>query len=69
MKRMVWGAVLFLCLAVGDSSRLLACDDRPMSRTHASVIETADNTVLITSDDEFVTVIVYSNSEARTEWM
>jgi hypothetical protein len=69
MKRLAWGAVLFLCMAVGDGSRLVACDERPMSRTHASVFESGDNTVLITSDEEFVTVIVYSNSEAHTEWM
>jgi hypothetical protein len=69
MRRLVWGAVLVLCVAAGDGSRLLACDERPMSRTHASVFESGDNTVLITSDDEFVTVIVYSNSETHTEWM
>jgi hypothetical protein len=68
MKRMVWGTVLFLCLAVGDSSRLLACEG-PVSRFHASVFESGDNTVLVASDDDFVTIIVYSNTEAGTEWM
>jgi hypothetical protein len=56
-------------MTVGDGSRLLACDERPLSRTHTSVIETGGNTVMITSDEEFVTVIVYTNSEAHTEWM
>jgi|1185.fasta_scaffold374315_2 hypothetical protein len=69
MKRLIWGTVLFLCMAAGDGSRLLACDDRPMSRLHTSVFESGDNTVMITSDEEFVTVIVYSNSEMHTEWM
>jgi hypothetical protein len=52
-------------MAAGNGSRLLACDERPISRTHNRMFESGDNTALITSDDEFVTVIVYSNSE----WM
>jgi hypothetical protein len=69
MKRMVWGAVLFLCMAAGDGSRLLACDDRPASRFHTSVFESEGNTVVITSEDDVVTVVVFSNEEAHTEWM
>jgi hypothetical protein len=69
MKRMVWGAALFLCMAVGDGSRLLACDDRPTSRSHTSVFETGENTVVITSDDDIITVVVYSTAEAHAEWM
>ena len=69
MKRMVWGAVLFLCMAVGDGSRLLACDDRPTTRSYTSVFESDGNTVVITSDDDVVTIVVFSNEEAHSEWM
>jgi hypothetical protein len=68
MKRLVWGLVLFLSTAAGDGSRLLACDDRPASRFHARVFESGDSIVLITSDDEFVTVVVYADS-APSEWL
>jgi hypothetical protein len=70
MKRMVCGAALFLCMAAaGDGSRLLACDDRPASRFHASMFESGENTVVITSDDDIITVVVYSTAEAHSEWM
>ena len=69
MKRLAWGAMLFLCLASMNGSRLLACDDHRNSRFRTSVFESGDNTVLITDDEEFVTVIVYSNSESQAEWM
>ena len=69
MKRLAWGAALFLFMAVGDSSRMLACDDRPITRSHASVFQSGDNTVMISSDEDFVTVIVYSSSEGYTEWI
>jgi hypothetical protein len=70
MRRLVWGTVLFLCMTAGDGSRLLACDDRPMSRAQMMrVYESGDNTVMISSDDEFVTVIVYTHADAPTEWM
>ena len=69
MKRLILGAVLFLCVSVTNGSRLLACDDRPSTRFRTSVFENGDNTVFITDDEDIVTVIVYSNSETHGEWM
>lgn len=69
MKRLVWGAILFLFVAAGDGSRLLACNDRPMSRFHDGIFQSENNTVVVISDDEFVTVIVYANPETTGEWM
>jgi hypothetical protein len=69
MKRLVWGAVLFLLMGAGSGSRLLACDEQPFSRVHASLFENGDTTVLVTSDDDFVTVVVYSKAEAHTQWI
>jgi len=69
MKRLVWGAVLFLCMTATNGSRLLACNERRISHFRTSVFEAGDNTVLITDDDEFVTVITYSNAEVHADWM
>jgi hypothetical protein len=56
-------------MAAGDGSRLLACDDRPTSRSYTNVFESDGNTVVITSDDDVVTVVVFSNEDAHTKWM
>ena len=69
MKRLVTGAVLFLCLATTSGSRLLACDDHRTSGFRTSVFQSGDNTVFVTDEDDIVTVIVYANSEIRGEWM
>lgn len=69
MKRLAWGAVLFLCMTATNGSRLLACDDHRTSRFRTSVFENGENTVFITDDEDIVTVIVYSNSDSNAEWM
>ena len=69
MKRLVSGAVLFLCLATTSGSRLLACDDHRTSGFRTSVFQNGDNTVFVTDDDDIVTVIVYSNSDTHSEWL
>ncbi len=73
MKRLVWGAVLFLCAAASSGMPLNACDKRALEYTPSTSFQRAyemdGNTVLVISDDEFVTIVVYSNAEAHTEWM
>jgi hypothetical protein len=69
MKRIVSGAVLFLCLATTSGSRLLACEDHRMSSFRTSVFQNGDNTIVVTDDDDIVTVVVYSNSETHANWM
>jgi len=69
MKRLVTGAVLFLCLATTSGSRLLACDDHRTSGFRASVFQSGGNTVIVSDDDDIVTVIVYSNADTRSAWL
>jgi hypothetical protein len=72
MQRLMWGATLFLLAAAATPSRLDACDwisfmSAPAPR--AAMIEDGRNTILISSDDEFVTIVTYANSEVHSEWM
>ncbi len=69
MKRIVTGAVLFLCLGTTNGSRLLACDDHRTSRFRTSVFQNGDNTVFVTDEDDIVTVVVYSDSERQSGWL
>ena len=69
MKRLLTGAVLFLCLATTSGSRLLACDDHRTSRFRASVFQSGQNTVIVSDEDDIITVIVYSNSETHSAWL
>ena len=69
MNRLILGVILFLCVSVTNSSRLLACDDHRSSRFRMSVFQNGDNTVFVTDEDDIVTVIVYFNSENQGEWL
>jgi len=71
MKRLMWGAFLFFATA-GSLTPLDACDWKSMfmGPQHATVFRDGANTIMITSDDEFITIVTYTSSEqGSAEWM
>jgi hypothetical protein len=71
MKRLMWGAVLFLIAAAGGNAQLEACDWKAMlpATQATTVFHQGGSTVVISSDDDFVTIVVYSDTEPDSEWM
>jgi hypothetical protein len=71
MKRLMWGAFLFFATA-GSLTPLDACDWKSlfMDPQHATVFREGGNTIVISSDDEFITIVTYANSDqSPAEWM
>jgi hypothetical protein len=71
MKRLMWGVVLFFA-AAGSLTTIDACDWKSMfmDPQHATVFRDGGNTIMITGDDEFITIVTYANSEqGSAEWM
>jgi hypothetical protein len=72
MKRLVWGTFLFLIVAAASTSPVRACDWKTYAvdpDEHVTVIRGVDTTTMITSDDEFVTIVSYANSDVPSEWL
>jgi hypothetical protein len=72
MKRLLWGAVLFLFAFAGSDYRVQACDKRalitsaPMS---TRVFEQDENTLLVISDEDSVTVVAYESPRQQHDWL
>jgi hypothetical protein len=67
----MWGAFLFFATA-GSLTQLDACDWKSMfmDPQQATVFREGGNTIMITSDDEFITIVTYANSDqSSAEWM
>jgi hypothetical protein len=72
MKRLMWGAVLFLITAGSMSASVEACDWKTYAvgpESSAAFISEGGNTVVISSDDEFVTIVVYDENARKSTWM
>ncbi len=72
MKRLVWGAVLFLIATGSSLSTVKACEWKPRMaelRPAMLVVNDGENTVWISSDEDMVTVVVFDNAERKSEWM
>jgi hypothetical protein len=69
MKRLMWGAVLFLITMAGGVSNVEACkkEARFPTQPPTMVVTEGENTVWIWSDDEVVTVIV--SEKRHAEWI
>jgi len=71
MKRLVWGFVLFFGVLASGTSQVSACDWKTMfqsdAETSSVITHLSGNTVVISSDEDFVTVVVYEGS--HSEWI
>jgi hypothetical protein len=72
MKRLLWGAVLFLFAFAGSDHRVQACDKRALmmsSPMSTRVFEQDENTLLVISDDDSVTIVAYESERPQHDWM
>jgi hypothetical protein len=72
MKRLMWGAVLFLMVAGSVSAHVEACDWKTYATdpdSSAAIVSEGGNTVVISLDDEFVTIVVYDEGARKSNWM
>jgi hypothetical protein len=72
MKRLMWGVFLFSIFTASAPWQLNACEDkrsRSLSYRQPSTLVThfEDKTMVISSDDDFVTVTVYDGADSN--WM
>ena len=72
MKRLMWGAVLFLIAVASSTPKVEACRPKSLkpALTPATLVYTqGENTVWVTTDGDVITVVVYDNSETNSEWI
>ncbi|HWR15921.1 MAG TPA: hypothetical protein VN577_13925 [Terriglobales bacterium] len=67
MKRVVAGAILFL-IAAAASANVAACDSIPYTKI-TTIFQRGSSTVIVSADEDFVTVVTYDSSETKSEWM
>lgn len=72
MKRLMWGAVLFLVMVGSGAPAIKACDWKsmmPYVPEGSMMINDGDNVVWISADEDVITVFVYDKSEKNADWM
>jgi hypothetical protein len=72
MKRLMWGSFLFLVLLASAPWQIVACDQKKSliptyMEASSMVTRVGDKTVVISSDEDFVTVTVYENPSS--DWI
>jgi hypothetical protein len=70
MKRLMWGFVLFLIVVATAPWQIEACDQKKSLiptyiEASSTVTHIGDNTIVISSDEDFVTVTVYENADSN----
>ena len=72
MKRLMWGAVLFLITVGCGTPAVSACDWKSMFAevpNGSMMVNDGENVVWISADEDTVTVVVYDNTERNSDWM